>query len=287
MKPDLVMVSACLNGQTGPHHDYPGFGGQGSALAGYNSLTGWPDREPVGPDGTITDSLAPRFVATALAAALLYRRRTGPRRLPRRLAGRVRDLQPGAVAARLRGRRRDPTCATATATPARCRTARSRAPTKAMSATVGSRSRAGPTTSGPRSRASSELDDPSLATSPRAADAATRSKRSSPAGRARGRAPTSPTQLQAAGIEAVPVAGLRRPARRPAARGARPLRAAHAPVPRRRALRAQRLPPLGSAGAATTAPARRSARTPTGCSATCSGSTTARSTRCAASGAVE
>ncbi len=76
-KPDLVMVSACLNGQTGPHRDYPGFGGQGSALAGYNFLTGWPDREPVGPHGTITDSLAPRFVATGLAAGLLYRRRTG------------------------------------------------------------------------------------------------------------------------------------------------------------------------------------------------------------------
>ncbi len=76
-KPDLVMVSACLNGQTGPHRHYPGFGGQGSALAGYNFLTGWPDREPVGPHGTITDSLAPRFVATALAAGLLYRRRTG------------------------------------------------------------------------------------------------------------------------------------------------------------------------------------------------------------------
>lgn len=76
-RPDLVMVSACLNGQTGPHRDYPGFGGQGSALAGYNWLTGWPDREPVGPHGTITDSLAPRFVATALAAALLYRARTG------------------------------------------------------------------------------------------------------------------------------------------------------------------------------------------------------------------
>ena len=76
-KPDLVMVSACLNGQTGPHKNYPGFGGQGSALAGYNFLTGWPDREPVGPHGTITDSLAPRFVASALAAGLLHRRATG------------------------------------------------------------------------------------------------------------------------------------------------------------------------------------------------------------------
>jgi len=76
IKPDLVMISACLNGQTGPHKDYPGFGGQGSALAGYNALTGWPDREPVGPYGTITDSLAPRYVAAALAAGLHYRRRT-------------------------------------------------------------------------------------------------------------------------------------------------------------------------------------------------------------------
>ena len=76
-RPDLVMVSACLNGQTGPHKDYPGFGGQGAALSGFNWLTGWPDRAPVGPHATITDSLAPRFVATALAAGLAYRRRTG------------------------------------------------------------------------------------------------------------------------------------------------------------------------------------------------------------------
>lgn len=77
IKPELVMVSSCLQGQTGPHRDYPGFGGQGAALSGFNWLTGWPDREPVGPYGTITDSLAPRFVASALAAGLLYRRRTG------------------------------------------------------------------------------------------------------------------------------------------------------------------------------------------------------------------
>jgi crotonobetainyl-CoA:carnitine CoA-transferase CaiB-like acyl-CoA transferase len=77
IKPDLVMISTCLNGQTGPHKDYPGFGGQGAALSGFNALTGWPDREPVGPFGTITDSLAPRYVAAALAAGLHYRQRTG------------------------------------------------------------------------------------------------------------------------------------------------------------------------------------------------------------------
>jgi benzylsuccinate CoA-transferase BbsF subunit len=77
LRPDLVMISACLNGQTGPYKDYPGFGSQGAALSGFTFLTGWPDLEPVGPYGTITDSLAPRYVAAALAAGLLYRRRTG------------------------------------------------------------------------------------------------------------------------------------------------------------------------------------------------------------------
>ena len=76
-KPELIMISTCLNGQTGPDRNYPGFGGQGSALAGFNHLTGWPDREPLGPYGTITDSLSPRFVALLVASALLHRRRTG------------------------------------------------------------------------------------------------------------------------------------------------------------------------------------------------------------------
>jgi benzylsuccinate CoA-transferase BbsF subunit len=76
-RPDLVMISTCLNGQTGPHRFYPGFGGQGSALSGYNHLTGWPDREPVGPYGTITDSLSPRFAALLLGSALLHRERSG------------------------------------------------------------------------------------------------------------------------------------------------------------------------------------------------------------------
>ena len=76
-KPDLVMVSSCLFGQTGPQRMYPGFGGQGSAIAGFNHLTGWPDREAIGPHGTITDSLSPRFVALLIISALLYRERTG------------------------------------------------------------------------------------------------------------------------------------------------------------------------------------------------------------------
>jgi benzylsuccinate CoA-transferase BbsF subunit len=77
IKPDLIMISTCLNGQTGPERDYPGFGGQGSAIAGFNHLTGWPDLEPLGPFGTITDSLSPRFVALLVTSALLHKRRTG------------------------------------------------------------------------------------------------------------------------------------------------------------------------------------------------------------------
>jgi len=71
------MISTCLNGQTGPQRFYPGFGGQGSALSGFNHLTGWPDRAPLGPYGTITDSLSPRLAALLLATALLHRARTG------------------------------------------------------------------------------------------------------------------------------------------------------------------------------------------------------------------
>ena len=71
------MVSACLNGQTGPHSDYPGFGGQGSALAGYNALTGWPDREPVGPTARSPTRSRPGSSRPRSPPALLYRRRTG------------------------------------------------------------------------------------------------------------------------------------------------------------------------------------------------------------------
>jgi benzylsuccinate CoA-transferase BbsF subunit len=76
-RPDLVVVSSCLFGQSGPERDYPGFGGQGAAIAGFNELTGWPDREAVGPYATITDSLSPRYVALLVAAALWVRQRSG------------------------------------------------------------------------------------------------------------------------------------------------------------------------------------------------------------------
>jgi crotonobetainyl-CoA:carnitine CoA-transferase CaiB-like acyl-CoA transferase len=77
LNPRAVMASGCLFGQTGPQRHYPGFGGQGSAISGFNHLTGWPDGMGYGPAGTITDSLAPRYLAAAIVGALWRRRRTG------------------------------------------------------------------------------------------------------------------------------------------------------------------------------------------------------------------
>ena len=77
LNPRAVMASGCLFGQTGPQRQYPGFGGQGSAISGFNHITGWPDGMAYGPAGTITDSLAPRYLATAILGALWRRRRTG------------------------------------------------------------------------------------------------------------------------------------------------------------------------------------------------------------------
>jgi benzylsuccinate CoA-transferase BbsF subunit len=77
LNPRLVYVSGCLFGQTGPQRHYPGYGGQGSAISGFNHLTGRPDGPAHGPFGTITDSLAPRYMALAIEAALLRRERSG------------------------------------------------------------------------------------------------------------------------------------------------------------------------------------------------------------------
>lgn len=76
-QPDLVMLSTCLRGQTGPQRAYGGYGGQGAALAGIYGVTGWPDRPPVSPWGAYTDFIGPRYGVAALSAALFHRSRTG------------------------------------------------------------------------------------------------------------------------------------------------------------------------------------------------------------------
>ena len=77
IKPDLIVLSTCMQGQTGPHRDYPGFGNLMAALSGFYHISGYSEAEPCPPYGAYTDFIAPRFAACALIAALDYRRRTG------------------------------------------------------------------------------------------------------------------------------------------------------------------------------------------------------------------
>ncbi len=74
---DLIMLSTCLMGQTGPLARYGGYGQHGAALSGLHSITGWPDRAPCGPHGPYTDVITPRVGVPALAAAVWERRRSG------------------------------------------------------------------------------------------------------------------------------------------------------------------------------------------------------------------
>ncbi|MEE2776265.1 MAG: CoA transferase [Acidobacteriota bacterium] len=74
---DLIMLSTSLFATGGPLTTYVGFGQQAAAMVGLHAITGWPDRPPAGPFGPYTDVIAPKFGTTALAAAILERRRTG------------------------------------------------------------------------------------------------------------------------------------------------------------------------------------------------------------------
>lgn len=77
LKPNLIMLSTCMQGQTGPHAQYAGFGNMLASLCGFYHVTGYSDSGPMPVYGAYTDFVACRFVGLALLAALAYRRRTG------------------------------------------------------------------------------------------------------------------------------------------------------------------------------------------------------------------
>ncbi len=77
INPELIMLSTCLMGQTGPLSMFAGYGNLAAAIAGFYSTTGWEDREPAGPFGAYTDYIAPRYNAIAVLAALEHKRQTG------------------------------------------------------------------------------------------------------------------------------------------------------------------------------------------------------------------
>jgi crotonobetainyl-CoA:carnitine CoA-transferase CaiB-like acyl-CoA transferase len=74
---DLVILSSCNQGQTGPHAQHPGYGSQLTALAGFNELLGEPHRTPVILYGPYIDYIAVGYGVIAVLAALDRRRRTG------------------------------------------------------------------------------------------------------------------------------------------------------------------------------------------------------------------
>jgi len=76
-KPNLIMVSGSVYGQTGPLAAEWGVDGTGAALSGRLFLTGWPDRDPVIPSVPYGDALLPLLMANATVAALDRRARTG------------------------------------------------------------------------------------------------------------------------------------------------------------------------------------------------------------------
>jgi crotonobetainyl-CoA:carnitine CoA-transferase CaiB-like acyl-CoA transferase len=76
-KPELVMISSCLLGQTGPWRDLTGFGNLAASVTGFQPLASWPGRPPAGPYGAYTDFIALRYNAACILAALEHRDRTG------------------------------------------------------------------------------------------------------------------------------------------------------------------------------------------------------------------
>jgi crotonobetainyl-CoA:carnitine CoA-transferase CaiB-like acyl-CoA transferase len=76
-KPDLVILSSCNQGQTGPHAQHPGYGSQLTALAGFTQLLGDPERTPVILYGPYIDYIAVGYGVIAILAALDRRARTG------------------------------------------------------------------------------------------------------------------------------------------------------------------------------------------------------------------
>jgi len=75
--PSVVTVTTSLLGGGGPMSSLAGYGFHASAIAGFTELVGWPDLGPDGPWMAYTDAIAPRFITTAVMAALDRRERTG------------------------------------------------------------------------------------------------------------------------------------------------------------------------------------------------------------------
>jgi benzylsuccinate CoA-transferase BbsF subunit len=77
IKSDIIMISICGYGQTGPERQYMGYGPASVPLAGISSLSGYRGLGPAEVGISYGDPNAGIFGAFAAMAALTYRQRTG------------------------------------------------------------------------------------------------------------------------------------------------------------------------------------------------------------------
>ena len=77
VKPDLIMASLSAAGQTGPLKDIMTYGPSLGALAGLDSLIGYPGERVLGWPMAYTDPASGTLAVFAILAALYYRKRTG------------------------------------------------------------------------------------------------------------------------------------------------------------------------------------------------------------------
>ena len=77
IKPEIIMLSTSMVGQTGPAARNIGFGVELISLIGFNHFVGWPDRGPTPLLTAYSDFLTPPIGVVAIMAALETRLKTG------------------------------------------------------------------------------------------------------------------------------------------------------------------------------------------------------------------
>lgn len=77
LKPDIIYVSNCGFGHTGPCRDFKTWGPIVQALSGLTFTAGLPDNEPAGWGFSYMDHIAAYYMTTAILAAVHHRERTG------------------------------------------------------------------------------------------------------------------------------------------------------------------------------------------------------------------
>jgi formyl-CoA transferase len=77
VNPGIILVRISGYGQTGPYHEYAGYGNIGEAVGGLRYITGFPDRPPVRIGVSLGDALAAQQAVLGTMMALHARERSG------------------------------------------------------------------------------------------------------------------------------------------------------------------------------------------------------------------